>query len=296
MWINTQTTDTCAAAQTAAHETGHGFGLGEASNCANNTSVMKESNNGYNSTTGTYGPTTCDNSKVNQVGQYPKPTPTPTPTPEGCDWVWDLHPQGWCEGTCYGLDAQCRCRNLCESPIVIDIMGDGFDLTDEINGVNFDLNNDGIQERLAWTDANADDVWLVLDRNGNGVIDNGQELFGNFTSQPEPPTDEERNGFLALAEYDKAANGGNGDGKIEQTDAIFLSLRLWQDANHNGNSELSELKTLPQLGLKTIDLDYKVSKHTDQYGNQFRYRAKVKDVNGAQLGRWAWDVFLTTSP
>ena len=183
----------------------------------------------------------------------PTPAPTPTPKPETCPRPRSCRqPYRW---------IHCDCV---PSPVLIDVSGDGLVLSSGTDGVNFDLDTDGTAERRAWTLAGSDDAWLALDRNGNGVIDDGAELFGDRTPQPEPPEGVAKNGFLALAVFDRTENGGDGDGWIDARDQIFQSLRLWQDVNHDGFSGPEELHTLPSLGVSRLDLDYKTSKRVDQ--------------------------------
>lgn len=203
---------------------------------------------------------------------------------------WCLYPDTGCES---GLQENGRCCCSWNTPIMLDLLGNGFSLTNAEGGVFFDVTGLGAPEQISCTEANSDDAFLALDRNGNGVIDNGLELFGNTAPQPEPAAGTVRNGFFALAEYDKPANGGNADGLIDQHDAVYEQLRLWRDLNHNGICEPGELNGLADWNIDAIALDFKESKHRDKWGNGFRYRSSVI---GNNTGRWAYDVVLQNNP
>jgi hypothetical protein len=196
-----------------------------------------------------------------------------------------------CDGVTDYMGAYCQA--VLGTPIIVDTAGDGIRLSNTEDGVEFDLRPDGVPEQLPWTLLGTDDGWLALDRNGNGTIDSGYELFGNFTLQ-QPSTSP--NGFLALGEFDFPENGGNGDLWIDPEDRIYNDLRLWVDRNHDGISQPRELRLLSTVGLRRMSLDYAESRRVDSWGNWFRYRARVVDDRGHDLGRWAWDVYLAARP
>jgi hypothetical protein len=170
--------------------------------------------------------------------------------------------------------------DCCSSPILLDLKGDGFRLTSPIAGVRFDLNGDGQKEQTAWTEVR-DDAFLVLDRNANGWIDDGWELFGDATPQP---LSEERNGYRALAAFDDPALGGNADGWISAADAIFPHLRLWTDRSHDGISQEEEITSLQDSAVKAIELTYKASGRQDRYGNELRFWSwvEIEDLRRGQ--------------
>jgi hypothetical protein len=176
------------------------------------------------------------------------------------------------------------------SPLVIDLDGHGFRFTDVETGVEFDIDADGTKEQVAWINPNSQDGFVVLDRDGNGVIQDGSELFGDNTEQP---PSEAPNGFAALAVFDSTEHGGNEDGLISGDDEVFEYLQLWIDTDQDGVSQKTELQDLENAGMVSLVLDHKESKRRDRYGNELRYVSKAHfDSNPPK--RLVTDVFLVT--
>jgi hypothetical protein len=215
--------------------------------------------------------------------------PPPAPPPSGCQ----ITPADCDEGTQWVPPCTCKLY----SPILVDTAGDGYELTDSESGVAFDLNANDVPEYIAWTKADSDDAWLVLDRNGNGLVDDGTELFGNATpaykDQAYPTSD---NGFTALQMLEHPEYGpGFHDGIIDASDAVFSHLRLWFDRNHDGTSQPDELVSLDSVGLVAIETEYKESQRRDRYGNLFSLRANSvwRNDEGKRVNRPVFDVYLT---
>ena len=152
------------------------------------------------------------------------------------------------------------------SPLIIDLDGDGVESTslDDFNAPHFDIDGDGIAERVGWV--GADDGLLALDRNSNGSIDNITELFGSPT----------QDGFTQLRELDT-----NNDGLIDENDDQYADLRIWQDANGDGVSQEGELISLEEAGIVSIDLNDEEIDEVNA-GNSVLFRSTVTFADGTE--------------
>ncbi|AUZ84679.1 calcium-binding protein [Methylophaga nitratireducenticrescens] len=154
------------------------------------------------------------------------------------------------------------------SPIIIDLDGDGVETLSQQDGVYFDLDNNGMAEKTGWV--GQDDGLLVLDRNQNGKIENGSELFGNNTERNDGIL--ASNGYEALAELDE-----NADGLIDIRDTAYAQLQIWQDNNGDGVSTEDELVSLTDAGITSISADYSNTNQDDGNGNT------IKQISTATL-------------
>lgn len=124
-------------------------------------------------------------------------------------------------------------------PVVLDLDGDGVEFLSTAAGVAFDYNGDGTRESTAWV--GKDDGLLALDANGNGGIDNANEIVFGGDGQ----TDLEG----LAANYDS-----NKDGVLDASDADFAKFGVWQDANSNGVTDAGEFQSLSDAGIASINL------------------------------------------
>jgi len=184
------------------------------------------------------------------------------------------------------------------SPILISTSrSQRYDLTSAADGVLFDIDANGILDQVAWTSRNSRVAFLALDRNGDGRINNGSELFGNHTHPGA------RNGYQALSLLAAESNGGVFRGAVSGDDPLFAKLLLWTDTNHNGISEPNELRPAGEL-FSAFGVSYEPQQLEDEFGNKFAYRgwAHVRTAHGRNKAWTAeddlrrtiktWDVYF----
>jgi trimeric autotransporter adhesin len=162
------------------------------------------------------------------------------------------------EDSVRGLFDLAAAWRLPRDPLVLDLDGNGIETTapSSISPILFDHTGNGIKTGTGWVSPN--DGFLVLDRNGNGTIDTGAELFGDST--PLSGGGLAADGFAALADLDS-----NTDGVVDASDARFVELRVWRDLNQDGLSQAGELSTLAATGIASLTVAH--SNDTVDLGN-----------------------------
>ncbi|OOX80683.1 calcium-binding protein [Snodgrassella alvi] len=160
-------------------------------------------------------------------------------------------------------------------PLVLDLDGDGIETigTNQFDGALFDHDNDGIRTATGWI--KSDDGILVIDRNGDGIINNGNELFGDSTTMGDGKY--AKNGYAVLKEFDT-----NGDGKVDASDKNFSKLRVWRDLNQDGITQADELFTLSQVGIKSLNLSNKNTSTSLGNGNTLAQTGTYEKTDGSE--------------
>jgi hypothetical protein len=178
--------------------------------------------------------------------------------------------------------SECFSNSSGSTPLVLSF--DSAPVTFAASAASFDLTGT-MSVATDWPTAKT--PWLALDRNGNGAIDDGSELFGSASILNGGGRAE--NGFIALAELD-----GNGDGKITAADAAFSSLLVWSDKDGDRLSGAGELASVASFKLVSIDLAYANAPRCDGRGNCEIERAGFRfiDASGAERSGAVVDVHL----
>jgi hypothetical protein len=188
-------------------------------------------------------------------------------------------------------DSGCPQYQNCHSPIVLNVGKGGYELTGKDDPVLFDIDANGRPIHMAWTAAGAPMAFLALDRNNNGKIDDGSELFGNHT--PLPSGTSAVNGFEALAQCD-----ANHDGVIDGNDPVWSSLLLWTDLNHDGVSQANEMASIGTSEVTGISVTDHWTGRRDGSGNTFRYESTVwmSGIGKRAVPRPVYDIFFASVP
>lgn len=172
-------------------------------------------------------------------------------------------------GTGCTVDCSFEQEPLPGCPIVLNPGRGSWQLSDA--DVLFDLDADGNWDLMGWTGRGGALAFLVIDNNANGVIDDGSELFGIGTLLPNGQR--AANGFESLRQHD-----ANADGLIDASDAIWSSLLLWTDANHDAVSQSNELAPISD-SFTALELTFREVGKRDVYGNTLRYQAHALNGN-----------------
>ncbi len=160
-------------------------------------------------------------------------------------------------------------------PLILDLDGDGLETVGLASNVYFDHDNDGVLSKTGWV--GQDDALLVWDRNSNGSIDSGAELFGDFTVLPNGTL--APNGFAALAALDS-----NSDDILDANDPAFAELKLWRDVAQQGQTGSGELISLADAGIVSLSLTNSLKNQNLANGNQLTREGSFTRADGTTSG------------